>query len=165
MATDWLARVILRDLESLCVQLNGYQDERDIWKLVPGVTNSAGTLALHLAGNLQHYIGAQLGRTAYVRDREAEFDTRDVPRAELLQRIEDARRAVQVGLREIRDETLDEEYPLEVGGVRPGTGLFLLHLATHLAYHLGQVDYHRRVVTGETSLAGMQSVPALALGR
>ncbi len=165
MVTEWLARVILRDLESLCVQLNGYQDERDIWKLVPGVTNSAGALALHLAGNLQHYIGAQLGQTAYVRDREAEFDTRDLPRAELLQRVEDARGAVQVGLGEIRDQTLDTEYPVEVGGVRLASGPFLLHLATHLAYHLGQVDYHRRVVTGETSLAGMQSVPALALGR
>lgn len=161
MVTHWLGRAMMRDLESLRAQLNGYQDERDIWRLVPGVTNSAGTLALHLAGNVQHYIGAELGQTGYVRDREAEFDTRDLPRAELLERVEAARSALQVGLQEMRDQTLEAEYPVEVGGVRLPNGLFLLQLATHLAYHLGQVDYHRRVVTGGASLAGMQSIPAL----
>lgn len=161
MLSDWLGRVILRDLESLLVQLNGYDDEKDIWRSVPGIANTTGTLALHLAGNLEHYIGAELGQSGYVRDRDAEFDTRDLPRAELLERVEKARTAVQAALQKISDESLEEEYPLEVGGSRLTTGLFLLHLAAHLAYHLGQIDYHRRVVTGSETLTGMQSIPAL----
>jgi uncharacterized damage-inducible protein DinB len=161
MLSDWLGRVILRDLESLVGQLNGYDDEKDIWRQVPGIANTTGTLALHLAGNLEHYIGAELGQSGYVRDRDAEFDTRDLPRAELLELVEKARTTVQAAIQEIGDESLEEEYPLEVGGSRLTTGLFLLHLAAHLAYHLGQIDYHRRVVTGGESLTGMQSIPAL----
>jgi hypothetical protein len=161
MLSDWLGRVILRDLESLLVQLNGYDDERDIWRPVPGIVNTTGTLALHLAGNLEHYIGAELGRSGYIRDRDAEFETRDLPRAELLELVEKARTAVRAAFQSIGDESLQEEYPLEVGGSRLATGLFLLHLTTHLAYHLGQIDYHRRVVTGGESLMGMQSIPAL----
>ncbi len=162
MFSDWLARVMMRDLEAVCVQLEAYPDERDIWKLVPGVTNSAGTLVLHLAGNLQHYVGTRLGESGYVRDRDAEFDTRNLPRAELLQILEDARLAVQATFQRTPSPSLEIEYPERVGGVKLATGQFLVHLAGHLAYHLGQLDYHRRVVTGGDSLAGMQSITALA---
>lgn len=161
MVLDWLGRIVLRDLGAIAAQVEAYPDEDDIWKLVPGISNSAGTFALHLAGNLQAYFGAQLGDTGYVRDRDAEFATRDVPRQELLRQLHDAQDAVRTTLAKIRDEDLDAEYPIEVGGVRLRTGLFLLHLATHLSYHLGQMDYHRRFVTGEGSLPGMQSIPAL----
>jgi hypothetical protein len=161
MVADWIGRVIVRDLDSMRVQLEAYGDERDIWKLAPGLTNAPGTLALHSAGNLQHYIGARLGRSDYVRDREAEFATRGLTRAELLQVIEEARVAVQEAIEGLSDQQLEMEFPDEVAGVKLSTGQFLVHLAVHLAYHLGQVDYHRRVVTGEDSLAQMQSIPAL----
>jgi uncharacterized damage-inducible protein DinB len=159
--TDWIRRVMTRDLTALGAQIEGYAEERDIWKLVPGIENSAGTLALHLAGNIQHYIGAQLGGTGYVRDREAEFTTRGVPRAELLDVIERASAALQVGFDAIDEGALDDEYPLDLGGVTLSTGQTLLHLAAHLAYHLGQVDYHRRTVTGAGAVAGMQSTGRL----
>ncbi len=161
MVSDWLDRVIVRDLESLCRQLEAYPNERDIWRLVPGVENSAGTLALHLAGNLQHYVGARLGGSGYVRDREAEFSRRDLPREEVLQALEDARSAVSRALQGVTEAVLESEYPDEVGGVRLTTGQFLTHLAAHLAYHLGQVDYHRRLVSEGPSLAGMVSIRAL----
>jgi uncharacterized damage-inducible protein DinB len=162
MLADWLGTVVIRDLESLRLQLEGYEDESDIWKLAPGVTNSAGTLVLHLAGNLQHFIGARLGRTGYVRDREAEFITLDVARADLLRVVEEARSELQAAFEALSEEALDAEYPDEVAGVRLSTGQFLIHLAAHLAYHLGQIDYHRRYVTGGGNLAGMQSMSALA---
>jgi hypothetical protein len=162
MKADWIRRVITRDLTALGEQLEAYGDERDIWKLVPGIENSAGTLALHIAGNIQHYIGAQFGGTGYVRDRDAEFETRDVPRAELLKVVESAGSALQAGFAVIDDGFLDEEYPLDLGGVTLSTGQTLLHLAGHLAYHVGQVDYHRRIVTGASAVAGMQSTGKLA---
>jgi hypothetical protein len=115
---------------------------------VPGISNVGGTLVLHLAGNLQHYLGARLGQTGYVRDRAAEFARRDVPRAELIQEIEAARAAVKVALAGSLAPDLEAQFPEQISGKSFVTGDYLVHLATHFAYHLGQVDYHRRVVTG-----------------
>ena len=162
MTSDWIVRTMTRDLKSLGEQIDAYPDEADIWELVRGISNSAGTLALHLAGNLQHYIGAQLGGSGYVRNRNAEFASRGVPRSELLQEIAAASTAVEEGLAGLSDEALEGEYPLEVAGVKLTKGVFLVHLATHLAYHLGQLDYHRRLLTGEAGLADMCSVAVLA---
>ncbi len=161
MFSDWNARVMIRDISSVRDQISAYTDEADIWRLPPGIANSAGTLALHLAGNIQHYVGAVLGGTGYVRDRETEFTAREVPRSELLAQVEAARAALLTTLAHIKADTLDSVYPIEIAGVRLSTGQFLVHLATHLAYHLGQIDYHRRSVTGQGSIKGMQSIPAL----
>ena len=138
--------ILDRDLRALRREVEAYPNERDLWAQVPGVSNVAGTLALHLAGNLQHYIGALLGGTGYVRDRPAEFARRDVPRSELLGEIEAARTAVSRALGGAVD--VDGEFPEPIAGKRVRTGDYLVHLATHFAYHLGQLDYHRRVVTG-----------------
>lgn len=161
MTLDDLRRILLRDLAALRREVEAYDREADLWACPPGVTNSAGTLALHLVGNLQHFVGAQLGGTGYVRDREAEFGSRDVPRSELLDRIAQAADAVDRTLGAMTEAQLADPYPLEVGGVRLPTGRFLLHLGTHFAYHLGQLDYHRRIVTGTASGIGAQSVPEL----
>lgn len=162
MLKEWLSRVYLRDLDALRDQVNGYEDEADLWKHLPGVSNSAGNLALHLAGNLQFYVGTQLGQTGYVRDRPAEFGTTDLPRAEIVRRIEETRAVLEGVLQGLDGRALEAEYPIEVGGVRISTGQFLVHLAVHLGYHLGQIDYHRRMLTGGSSLPGMQSIGALA---
>lgn len=149
-----LAAILDRDLRTLRRELEAYPDERQIWHVVPGLANTAGTLALHLAGSLQHYLGARLGRTGYVRNRDAEFGRRDVPRAELIAEIERARTAVAAGLGALRPQELDAEFPELIGGCRVRTGDFLMHTAVHFAYHLGQVDSHRRVVTGNADGVG-----------
>jgi hypothetical protein len=151
-----------RDLRTLRRELEAYPDERQIWQAVPGLANTAGTLALHLAGNLQHYVGARWGGTGYVRNRDAEFGRRDVPRAELIAEIERARVAVAAGLGAVRPQELDVEFPELIGGCRIRTGDFLVHTAVHCAYHLGQVDSHRRIVTG--SGEGVGAVRAAELG-
>lgn len=161
MTTDVLKRLLLRDLDALSRELQAYEREEDLWACPPGIENSAGTLALHAAGNLQHFLGAQLAGTGYVRDREREFTGRDIPRTELTQEIECAKDAVRITLDALSVERLDEPFPIEVGGVRPRTGVFLLHLAAHLAYHVGQVDYHRRLVTGAGATVGAQAVAEL----
>jgi hypothetical protein len=161
----WVAAVLDRDLRSLHRELEAYPDERQIWQPAPGMANTAGTLALHIAGNLQHFIGAQWGGTGYRRDREAEFGRHDVPRAELVAEVERARSAVAAGLARIRPESLEEDYPLVVVGARLTTADYLIHLCAHAAYHLGQLDTHRRLVTGSTSGVGMVSPAELGSAR
>ncbi|HET6777376.1 MAG TPA: DinB family protein [Gemmatimonadales bacterium] len=141
----YVAAILDRDLRALRREVEAYSDERELWVRVPGITNVGGNLVLHLAGNLQYYIGTVLGRTGYVRDRPAEFARHDVPRAELLREIEAARDAVKATLEKPVD--VDAEFPESILGMRVRTGDYLIHLATHFAYHLGQLDYHRRVVT------------------
>jgi uncharacterized damage-inducible protein DinB len=155
--------ILDRDLQTLRRELEAYPDERDIWRLPPGLSNSAGTLALHLAGNLQHFLGAQLGNTGYVRDRAAEFAMRDVSRAAILRQVEAAQNAVHIVAE--RAVELEADYPEVVGGVRVTTGEFLVHLVSHFAYHLGQIDYHRRLVTGQAAGVGAVRAAELASAR
>jgi uncharacterized damage-inducible protein DinB len=137
-----------RDLATLRREVEAYPNEHDLWRLIPGLTNAGGTLVLHLTGNLQHYLGARLAGTSYVRDRPGEFARRGVPRAELLGEIEAARDAVNAAAATVSETALAADYPEPVGGSRVRTDEYLMHLVAHFAYHLGQVDYHRRVVTG-----------------
>ncbi len=156
-----VAAILDRELRTLARELEAYPDERDLWRLPPGIGNSAGTLALHLTGNIRHYLGACLGSTGYRRDRPAEFADRAVPRAELLRRVEAAREAVGAAAARLTEEQLDRDFPEAVGGVRVNTAEYLAHLVAHFAYHLGQLDYHRRVVTGDAR--GLDAVRAAEL--
>ena len=149
MLTTCIAAVLSRDLRALRREIEAYGVERDLWRVEPGIGNSAGTLALHLAGNIQFFAGTVLGATGYVRDRAAEFAQRDVPRMELLREIDAALAAVERGVARLPDAALSQPYPQPPGGFAVTTGDFLLHLVSHLTYHLGQVDYHRRLLTGE----------------
>ena len=148
MLLQSVAAILDRDLGTLSREVEAYPDDRTLWQQVPGISNVAGTLVLHLAGNLQYYIGARLGRTGYVRDRAAEFARRDVPRPELLRQVEAARAAVKAALSGAVSPDLDAEFPEIIAGKRVATGDYLVHLTAHFTYHLGQIDYHRRVVTG-----------------
>lgn len=159
MTPSDLRLLLLRDLASLRQELEAYPDESQLWATPRGVSNSAGTLALHCAGNLQHFIGACLGGHDYVRDRNGEFQRREVARAELVAGLDAAAQVVKLVLGALDPVRLEEDFPFDFGGRTIPTGRFLLHLATHLAYHLGQVDYHRRVVTGQGALAGVVGIP------
>ncbi len=160
-----LQSFLLRELRSLRLELKRYPDEASLWITPEGLPNSAGTLALHVAGNLQHYIGAQLGQSGYVRDRPREFAARNVPRSQILAEIDAAEEAIRATLPRLTAEQLEANYPETVGGVRLRTDAFLLHLVAHLAYHLGQIDYHRRVVTGDRTSVGAIAIADLDLAR
>jgi uncharacterized damage-inducible protein DinB len=146
---DWITRVIVRELKALHREIESYPSEDDLWEIPDGIANPGGNLALHLAGNLQYFVGNVLGKNGYVRNRDAEFASRDVPRAELLREIDNAIAAVELGMSRVSEADLAKPFPEKVGGVSSSTGAFLAHFATHLAYHLGQVDYHRRIMTRE----------------
>jgi uncharacterized damage-inducible protein DinB len=142
-----VSAILDRDLRALAREVEAYPDDAAVWQTPEGVSNSAGTLVLHLAGNIQHFLGAALAGTGYVRDRPAEFSARGVSRAALLRQIEAARRAVRSAADKTTDEALASDFPEVVGGMRVMAGEYLIHLVSHFAYHLGQVDYHRRLVT------------------
>ena len=149
MNASTLELLITRELRAVRREIEAYPDDASIWRALPGLPNTAGTLALHVAGNIRHFIGGILGRDGYVRDREAEFSRRDVPRAALLAGIDDAIAAVQRAVRSGMDAALRAPYPEPIAQRRVSGADFLVHLVAHLAYHLGQIDYHRRVVTGD----------------
>lgn len=155
----------MRDLRALQRELEAYPDEGKIWELPSGISNSAGCLVLHLSGNLQSFVGATLGGTDYVRDRRAEFSLRDVPRAEMIRTLRQTVAVVDETLRSLPDEILEQPFPVDFGGTRVSTLDFLIHLSTHLAFHLGQVDYHRRLVTGDNKPVGVVAIPELASAR
>lgn len=156
-----IRQLLQRELAAVRRTVVAYPDEKSLWVELKGLPNSGGTLALHLAGNLQHYFGARLGNTGYVRDRDAEFSRRHVPRAELLAGLDAGAKAIDAGLGAISTERWHAEYPEIVGGQKMSTELWSTSLVSHLAYHLGQMDYHRRVVTGDPTGVGAVSAKEL----
>lgn len=140
--------LLLRELEALKREIAAFTDNSGPWMPRAGVTNTSGTLALHCAGNIQHFIGARLGSTGYVRQRELEFSRRDIPRDELIAELD---RAI-ASVRTLEGKSLGDlppVFPDSFGGKQLSTDVMLVHLAVHLGYHLGQVDYHRRITTGD----------------
>jgi hypothetical protein len=158
----WIRLLLTRELTSFSRELELFPDESLIWKIVPGISNSAGTLTLHVCGNLQHFVGAVLGGTGYVRNRDLEFSARGVSRAVLLAELQKTIQVVDAVLPRLPENALSADYPDVPGGIRVPTGLFLLHLCTHLAHHLGQAGYLRRVLTGENQSSGPVAVKALS---
>lgn len=146
MLIETLKTLFNRDLNQLKTEIESYQNESDIWKTQKGIANSAGNLCLHLVGNLNTYIGAEFGKTGYIRNRPLEFSLKDIPRAELLSKIEETIVVVDNALNTISEEELKKEYPLLVFENKTSTEFMLVHLTTHLAYHLGQINYHRRLL-------------------
>ncbi|SDK86792.1 Protein of unknown function [Catalinimonas alkaloidigena] len=143
---DVLQSLFKRDLAKLREEIAAYQHEENIWVVEKDIKNSAGNLCLHLAGNLRTFIGAELGKSGYVRQRDLEFSRKDVPRSELLAEVDRTETEVLQGLRQLTPERLQADYPLNVFGTSMTTAYFLIHLATHMTYHLGQVNYHRRLL-------------------
>lgn len=146
MFIENLITLFNRDLNRLKTEIELYKNEKNIWLIEKNIANSAGNLCLHLIGNLNWFIGAELGRTDYVRHRELEFSTKDIPQTELIKMIDETIIVVENSLRSLTDEELKNEYPLLVFDKKTSTEYFLLHLTTHLVYHLGQINYHRRLL-------------------
>jgi hypothetical protein len=153
-------QLVLRELDAIKREIAAFPDDAGPWVVHPGVPNTSGTLALHCAGNIQHFIGSRLGGSGYVRDRDAEFARRNVPRSELLAELDRAIAAVH-RLDGKSDGDLPPVYPDAFGGKQVNTDVMLAQLAVHLAYHLGQMDYHRRLTTGDST--GVDAVSAKAL--
>ena len=145
MITETLISIYKRDLDKLKTEIDQYESDEKVWLAVTGITNSGGNLALHLVGNLKHFIGAVLGGTGYVRDRDAEFTSKSVSRAQLIAAVDETTAIVSTTLAKLTGDELAATYPIDVFGQPMTTEYFIIHLATHFNYHLGQINYHRRL--------------------
>lgn len=144
--TTFFRDSLIASLDGLSNEISAFSAEEDLWTTQGQVSNSAGTLALHLIGNMNHFVGSVLGDTGFVRDRAAEFGQRDVPRDVLLSNISETREQVHNTFELLTNERLDDRYPLSTFGEERTVMNVLLILCTHAAYHLGQVNYLRRTL-------------------
>ncbi|GAA4164475.1 hypothetical protein GCM10022217_35150 [Chryseobacterium ginsenosidimutans] len=141
-----LQSLFTRDLNKLKTEIESYKNEKVIWEIDKNILNSAGNLSLHLVGNINHFIGSILGNSGYIRNRELEFSLKNVPKSELIQKIENTIEVVNSSLEKLSAEDIEKVYPIEPLRYTMTTGYFLIHLIGHLEYHLGQINYHRRLL-------------------
>ncbi|SFR52280.1 Protein of unknown function [Robiginitalea myxolifaciens] len=146
MVTHALEKIFTRDLLRLKTEIESYKEEENLWIVEQSISNSAGNLCLHLVGNLNAYIGEGLARSGYVRQRDREFADKHVPRETLLRQIDDTIPVVQAGLRAVTEEQMKGDFPIQIWKEPTPMEFTLIHLATHLNYHLGQINYHRRLL-------------------
>ena len=152
MFSTEIAALYARDLTRLIQELKAFPDTASLWKTAPGVSNAAGTLALHLEGNLREFIGRQMGQVAFTRNRPLEFSARGIEQAELIARIESVQELIPRVIGALSDAQLAAVHSEPYNGGPITTIKFLVHLEGHLSYHLGQIDYLRRFVTGNPAI-------------
>ena len=141
-----LRKLFLRDLGKLEKEINAYRHESSLWLIDKEILNSAGNLCKHLTGNLKHFIGHILGKTGYIRDREAEFSTPHLSKAALSLEIATTKEAINLAFDQLDTTKMKLKYPIDVLGYEMTVQYFLFHLLSHLNYHLGQNNYHRRLL-------------------
>ena len=146
MLINTLQSLFTRDLNRLRNEIELYTKEENLWKVEGNIVNSSGNLCLHLVGNLNTFIGKELGNTGYIRNRESEFSLKNIPRHELVRKIDDTIEVVNKTLDNLDESSLKNEYPIIVFEEKTTIEYLLVHLVTHLSYHLGQVNYHRRMI-------------------
>lgn len=147
MLKNVLIEIYERELNKLITEINLYPDDESLWLTKGEITNSAGNLALHLLGNLNHFLGAVLHKNGYVRDRDREFSAKNISRKELCRKIDETIAVVKDTIENLSNEDFSKDYPLEFQEKTVKTDFFLVHLVTHLNYHLGQINYHRRLLS------------------
>lgn len=160
--TEDVRRLLVRELHAFAREVEMFPDDESLFRTVPGVTNSAGNLALHVCGNLKHFVGAVLGDSGYLRTRDAEFATRSGRREDVTRQLHETASVVGETLARLPAEALARPYPQKVANLELPCGLFLMHLAVHLSFHLGQAGYLRRIVTGDGRTSGTVAIPELA---
>jgi len=133
-------------LSQLKEEINSYKNEADIWKLAGDIKNTPGNLCLHICGNLKHNIGAIIGKTGYVRNRDAEFSRNNVPKNELLKEVDSAIQMISPVIDKLKDNDLKKAFSSDAISQGGSVGMILLRVGSHLGYHLGQINYHRRLV-------------------
>ena len=146
MITDTLTELFERDLQRLKTEIELYKDEDNLWILEKGISNTAGNLCLHVIGNLNHFIGATLGKTGYVRHRDDEFSLKNIPDQDLVTNINNCILMLKNTFPKLSDADMENDFPLEKHGAIVSNMHMLMHLYGHLSYHLGQINYHRRLL-------------------
>jgi len=150
---EGMAALYFRDLTRLIQELQAFPSDEILWQRAPGVKNSAGNLVLHLEGNLREYIGRQLGQVAYSRVRDQEFAFSGLSREELVWRMEQVKELVVKVIAQLAESELAATHPERVLEIDVTSHGLLVHLHGHLNFHLGQIDYLRRILTEGSAVA------------
>ena len=143
----YISALFERDLNRLIKELEAYNEETTLWKLEPGISNSAGNLTLHLIGNLNHFIGTGILHSGYVRERDKEFSDKNVPREKLISDVRDVIVMIKNAMNNFSVEDLEKDFPIEINNTTTSAHHTITHLYGHLNYHLGQINYHRRLLS------------------
>ena len=146
MLVSELSEIFERDLNKLKNEISYYKDEKNLWHVEESISNSAGNLCLHILGNLNYFIGSVLGNTGYMRHRESEFSVKNISREKLISDLDKAIEMLKQTIGKLTLEDLQKIYPINVFQKEMATRFFLIHLIAHLNYHLGQINYHRRLL-------------------
>lgn len=146
MITETLSALFEREIDKLVAELELYQDEQNLWIISGTISNSAGNLTLHLIGNLNHFIGNCIGGSDYVRDRPLEFSSKNIPRQQMIENLKLTKAIVLKTISGLDEKALQEIHPKVMQEKDYTTEMLLTHLLTHLSYHLGQINYHRRLL-------------------
>ena len=146
MLTETLVKIFKRDLNKLKLEIGSYKNEDNLWLIDREISNCAGNLCLHIVGNLNHYIGAALGNSGYIRERDLEFSLKGISKVDLIKQIDETIDMLEVIFMKLTEKDLEKIYPIDVFRESMSTEYFLIHLTTHLSYHLGQINYHRRLL-------------------
>ena len=141
-----LASFYERDLRKVIEEINLFKNEADLWRTQGSVKNSSGNLVLHLIGGLNYHIGTNMGHTGYVRDRDQEFSRKGVERKVLVEQLEALMAMIVKTVNAMTPEDLEAEYPMLFDGEKRTNSYMLVQLLAHLNYHLGQVNYLRRII-------------------
>ena len=137
-----------RELDRLVEEIEAFKEDPNMWKTPDGIANSSGNLVLHLVGNLNHFVGSQLGNTGYVRNRKAEFADKGISREVMISEVVALKPMISKVLQSLNPQVLKKDYPLEFLGAKKSVEGILIHLYGHLNYHLGQINYLRRLLEG-----------------
>ncbi len=146
MLKESLIEIFDRDLNKLKIEISSYEKESSLWIIEKDIKNSGGNLCLHLIGNLKQFIGNVIGEFDYTRNRDAEFRSKDVPKKDLVSEIEATKEIVIASIKKLNEDDFEKIYPINVFNKEMTIGFFLISLAAHLNYHLGQINYHRRII-------------------
>jgi uncharacterized damage-inducible protein DinB len=135
----------LEELRDAVRQLAEPLSEADVWRKPIDPGNSVGHLILHLTGNLNHFVGAQLGQTGYVREREREFTESQPPsKAAALANLDAAVATFRRVVERLSAEQLAAPHPHAAFGTVTKA---LVHLVAHFALHRGQMSYLTRLLS------------------
>lgn len=141
-----IIQILERDLNKVINEIQLFENDKKMWMIAGSINNSAGNLALHIAGAVSHFIGKVLGNNDYVRTRDKEFSEKNLPKELVIMNLKQAIETVKKVLPLISEQDMRNEFPEKLGGVTMTIEFFLIHLISHINYHLGQVNYHRRLL-------------------
>lgn len=146
LITQSVVKILDRDLNNVIQELESYRQEGNLWHLAGTINNTGGNLGLHISGAINHFIGAVLGKNGYIRKRDEEFSQKNISREEVVRQVKLAIHTLHQVLPGVPEEELEKEFPETLGGMTMTIGHFLIHLVSHINYHLGQINYHRRIL-------------------